>query len=172
MSGSIADLTRAVGARTGFTATYIEQRARALQGAGLLPVANGRQHIAAKPRDLAHLLLSLASAKVRNAPATVHKYASLAMLSEDKSRAGDVIEQLIKTIWDGDRQARGTKIAIVETESKVILSFDGYETHFYPADTIIEFRGIDSVRRTLEIPCIVIAQIGADLGFARCNNAI
>lgn len=172
MSGSIADLTRAVGARTGFTATFVEQRGRQLQGAGLLPVAQGRTHIAAKPRHLAHLLLSLASAKVRNAPAVVNEYAGLATLSEDKTRAGDALEQLVRIIWDGDRQARGTKIAIVETEPKIFISSDGYETHFYPTSEIVENRGTIEVRRTLEIPCIVIAQIGADLGYTRCNNAL
>lgn len=175
-TGTIPDLVRATHERTAIPSTYVEQRAREIQKAGLLPVANGANRPTAKPRDLAHLLLALSADRVCNAPATVNRYRVLQRLVEaDHVRAGDALEALITQIWSGDKDAADKTIRIVQTWEEVIVADRNDEQHagehFYPEDAVIEFHALDRVRRSIEIPGCVIARIGADLGLRGCQYA-
>jgi hypothetical protein len=177
MTESIPALVRATISRTGLRKAFVEQRARQLQDAGLLPVAVGTSKVAAQPRHLTHLLISLAAARVRSAPALVHEYAALARIGDHSPRlAGDAIEQLIARIWSGDKADHGKVVHIVSTWPEFIITeradnvFAG--EHFYEPGAVMEFHGLDAVRRVLEIPVCVVAQIGADIGFQGCRYAI
>ena len=183
MTASIPALVVSAVKRTGLPSTYVTQRARELQNAGLLPIANGANRPAVRPRHLAHLLIGLASDRVRKAPALVHEYASLERIHfadliveghADVKRAGDAIETIITSVWAGNCEHRGDVFRIVQhPEAKIVILDDkGYGEHFYTPGTFMEFHRIDAVTRAIEIPVSVIAEIGADLGFKGCNYAI
>lgn len=167
MVGTVSDLTRAIAARTGLRATFIEQRARSLQAAGLLPVATGKQHIAAKPRHLTHLLFSMASARVRGAQHIVTQISELERIQTGE-RAGDAVEKWIGFVWQGDAASRRQVLTIVEhPRLEVVLAAN----HYYPPGEIMDIRGPLDMRRSTDVPGKVIAAIGHDLGFKGCANA-
>ena len=167
MVGTVSDLTRATSARTGLRATFIEQRARIIQSAGLLPVATGKQHVAAKPRHLVHLLFSIAAARVRTAPHIVGQISELERIQTGE-RASDAVEQWIGFVWQGDSASRRQALTIVEhPRLEVILAAN----HYYPVGEIMDIRGPLDMRRSIDVPGKVIAAIGADLGFKGCANA-
>jgi hypothetical protein len=83
---------------------------------------------------------------------------------------------LIGKIWSGDRHAADTTIRIVQSWPQVILAESGDEQHagehFYGEDQIMERHALFDVRRSLEIPGRIIAEIGGDLGMRGCQYAI
>lgn len=185
MAGTVPELVRAVIGRTGLPKVYCEQRARALQDAGLLPVGVGRRVEAARPRDLARLLLALASDRVRTAPATVQRYSELCQPSvevprallwraaapERRDTAGDAIERWVADIFGGDRAARRIVLEIDKTIGAVHLHDPtGPSVQFLEPGAFMA-RPLDSVRSTLQVPGAVIAGIGADMGMRGCANA-
>jgi hypothetical protein len=173
MTGTVPDLVRSTHERTKLPATYINQRAREIQNAGLLPIAKGATYARARPRDLVILLVALSADKVRHAPAIVNQYSDLRRLVDaEHTKAGDAIEAWVTKIWAGDRDAADKTLRIVQTWPEVILAErDGYSEHFYAEDQILERRVLFDVRRSIEIPGRVIAQIGADLGIRSCAYA-
>jgi hypothetical protein len=176
MTGTVPDLVRSTHERTKLPATKIGQSARAIQNAGLLPIAKGATYAKARPRDLMRLLFAVSSDKVRHAPAIVNQYSDLTRLTDDRCKAGDALEALIGQIWSGDRDAADKTIRIVQSWPEVILAERGDEQHagehFYGEDQIMERHALFDVRRSIEIPGRVIAQIGGDLGFRGCAYAI
>jgi hypothetical protein len=127
----------------------------------------------ARPGDLANLLLGVSSDAVRRAPATVNQYANLKRLVDAEHRkAGDAIEAWITRIWSGDRDDAAKTLRVVQSWPEVILvDSDHHPEHFYADGQIMEFHALNKVRRSIEIPGIVIAQIGADLGKRGCSYA-
>lgn len=177
MTGTVPDLVRSTHERTKLPATYIHQRSREIQNAGLLPLARGSAYARAKPRDAVNLWIALAADKVRHAPATVNQYSSLKRLVEaEHGKAGDAIESWVTKIWSGNRDEADKTLRIVQTWPEVILAERDDEQHagehFYPDDAFIERHALFDVRRSLEIPGRVVAQIGADLGMRGCQYAI
>jgi hypothetical protein len=177
MTGTVPDLVRSTHERTKLPVTKMSQSARAIQNAGLLPIAKGATYAKARPRDLMRLLFAVSSDKVRHAPAIVNQYSDLQRLVESEHvRAGDALEALIGQIWSGDRNAADKTIRIVQSWPEVILAERGDEQHagehFYGDDQIMERHALFDVRRSIEIPGRVIAQIGGDLGFRKCDYAI
>lgn len=168
--GTIPDLVRATAARTGLAATFVEQRGRSLQDAGNLPVSSGSQRALARPVDCASLLLSLAAERVRHAPATVDEFASLAHIQTGETAISALVT-LISTIWRGDRAARGAHIVVDTTEPMIAIRRDGHERRFWRGDAILDMKCVDTFRRRIEVPGMVIAAIGADLGFKGCADA-
>jgi hypothetical protein len=177
MTGTVPDLVRSTHARTKLPATFVNQRAREIQNAGLLPLAKGSAYARARPRDLVNLLLALSADKVRHAPATVNQYANLKRLVErDHANAGDALEELVTRIWSGDRNAADKTVRIVQSWPEIIITERDDDQHsgehFYGDGQIMEFHALFDVRRSLEIPGRVIAQIGGDLGMRGCQYAI
>jgi hypothetical protein len=176
MTGTVPDLVRSTHERTKLPVTKMSQSARAIQNAGLLPIANGATYAKARPRDLMRLLFAVSSDKVRHAPAIVNQYSDLQRLTDDRCRAGDALEALIDKIWSGDRDAADKTVRIVQSWPEVILAERGDEQHagehFYGDDQIMECHGLFDVRRSIEVPGRVIAQIGGDLGFRGCAYAV
>lgn len=171
MAGTVPDLVRAVIGRTGLPKVFVEQRARALQDAGLLPVGVGRRVEAARPRDLARLLLALSADKVRKAPATVQLYSELATVNTGEP-AGAAVESLVADIWSGDRERRGDVLTI--TTSEPLLTIAARDTpgrRYWPPGSYVDLPHADALRRFLAIPGMVIAAIGADLGQRGCRDA-
>ncbi|MBR1204486.1 MULTISPECIES: hypothetical protein [unclassified Bradyrhizobium] len=163
MTRTVATMVRAIIDRTNLSRTKVEQTAREVQNAGLLQLGRGA---IAKPIDLANILLALAADKVRQAPATVNQYSGLTRLVEaEHDKAGDAIEAWVTSIWAGDRDEAERTLRIVQTWPEVILhDRDGHGEHFYADGTIFEQHALLAVRRSIEIPGRVVAQIGADLG--------
>lgn len=168
MTGTVPDLVRSTHERTKLPATYVHQRSREIQNAGLLPLAKGSAYARARPRDLVNLVLALSADKVRHAPATVSQYSTLRRLVEaEHGKAGDALEAWIGKIWAGDRDEAHKTLRVVQTWPEVILD----EDHFYGDGQILEQHTVMDVRRSIEIPGRVIAQIGADLGIRGCAYA-
>jgi hypothetical protein len=171
MPRTIANMVCAVHQRTPFTPTYVEQRSRACQNAGLLQLGRGAN---ATPRDLANLLLALSADRVRHAPAIVNQYSCLKRLVDvEHPRAGDALESWVTKIWSGDRNEADKTLRIVQTWPEIILA----ERHskgeyFYGEDQILERHTLLDVRRSIELPGRVIAQIGGDLGLRGCAYAV
>jgi hypothetical protein len=177
MTGTVPDLVRSTHERTKLPSPYIHQRSREIQNAGLLPIAKGATYARARPRDAVNLFIALSADRVRHAPATVHQYASLRRLVEaDHVKAGDALEALVTKIWSGDRDAADKTIRIVQTWAEIIIAESDDRQHkgehFYSEDKIMESHALFDVRRSLEIPGRVIAQIGGDLGMRGCQYAI
>lgn len=168
--GSVPELVRATAARTGLAATFVEQRGRALQDAGNLPVSSGSQRALARPVDCASLLLSLAAERVRHAPATVDEFASLANIQTGESAIAALVT-LISAIWRGERAARGAHVVIDMSEPMIAIRREGRETRYWRGDAVLDVKHVDTFRRRLEIPGMVIAAIGADLGHRGCADA-
>jgi len=168
--GSVPELVRATAARTGLPRAFVEQRGRSLQDAGNLPVSSGSQRALARPVDCASLLLSLAAERVRHAPATVDEFASLANIQTGETAISALVT-LISTIWRGDRAARGAHVTIDMSEPMIAIRRDGREDRYWRGDAILDFKGVDTFRRRIEVPGMVIAGIGADLGFKGCSDA-
>jgi hypothetical protein len=165
MTRTIATMVRAIIDRTKLPRTKVEQTTRELQNAG--PVGLGRGAIA-RPIDLANILLGLSADTVRKAPATVHRYSNLTRLVEaEHPKAGDAIEAWATKIWAGDRTEAHKTLRIVQTWPELILD----DEHFYGEDQLIEQHTVMDVRRSIEIPGRVIAQIGCDLGIRACAYA-
>ncbi|MCK1313704.1 hypothetical protein [Bradyrhizobium sp. 23] len=173
MTGTVPDLVRATHERSKLPATYINQRAREIQNAGLLPLAKGSAYARARPRDLVNLLLAFSADKVRHAPATVNQYSNLQRLVEaEHTNAGAALEAWVTKIWAGDRDEADKTLRLVQTWQEIVFEDrDGHTEHFYPADTLMEQHALFDVRRSIEIPGRVIAQIGADLGIRGCSYA-
>jgi hypothetical protein len=175
MTGTVPDLVRSTHARTKLPATKINQSAREIQNAGLLPIANGATYAKARPRDLVRLLFAVSADKVRHAPALVNRYSDLKRLGADNTSAGDALEALVGKIWSGDRDAADKTIRVVQSWPEVIIAERDDEQHagdhYYGEDQIMELHALFDVRRSIEIPGRVIAQIGADLGFKGCAYA-
>lgn len=174
MTGTVPDLVRATHERSKLPATYINQRAREIQNAGLLPLAKGSAYARARPRDLANLFLALAADKVRHAPATVNQYSALKRLVEaEHVKAGDALESWVTKIWAGDRDEADKTLRVVQTWQEIVFEDrDGHTEHFYAPDQLLECHALFDVRRSIEIPGRVIAQIGADLGIRGCQYAV
>lgn len=168
---SIADLVRSVAGRTHHPHRFVEQRARELQNAGLLPVSTGSSRYAVKARDCSRLLLSLVAQPVREAPQAVRALSDLEHV-QDKTRVGDALERLVFAVWQGDRISRGAIITIDTTEPAIAIRHeDGRQERFFETGTILDMAFIDTVRRQMIVPALVIAGIGADLGFRGCADA-
>jgi len=166
-------MARALIDRTNIPKTKIEQTARALQNAGLLPLGRGS---IARPGDLANLLLGISSDTVRRSPATVNQYSKLKRLVEaEHVKAGDALEAWVTKIWVGDRDEADKTLRIVQSWPEIILaeSDDRQHSgqHFYAEDQLLERHALFDVRRSIEIPGLVVAQIGADLGKRGCSYA-
>ncbi|KJC53470.1 hypothetical protein UB31_08640 [Bradyrhizobium sp. LTSP849] len=174
MTGTVPDLVRATHERSKLPATYTNQRAREIQNAGLLPLAKGSAYARARPCDLVNLVLALSADKVRHAPATVNRYSGLRRLVEaEHIRAGAALEAWVTKIWAGDRDEADKTLRIVQTWQEIVFEDrDGHTEHFYSADTLMELHAVMDVRRSIEIPGRVIAQIGADLGIRGCQYAV
>jgi hypothetical protein len=173
MPRTIANMVSAVHERTHMTPTYVEQRARVLQNNGLLQLGRGAT---ARPRDCANVLLSLSADKVRHATALVNRYSDLKRLGADNTKAGDALEALVTEIWAGDRDAADKTIRIVQSWPEIIIAERDEEQHaglhFYDDEQIMEMHALFDVRRSIEIPGRVIAQIGGDLGMRGCQYAV
>lgn len=173
MPRTIANMVCAVHQRTPFTPTYVEQRSRALQNAGLLQLGRGA---IATPRDLVRLLLSACADKVRQAPTFVNQYSDLQRLGAETTTAGDALESWVTKIWAGDRNEADKTLRVVQSWQEIILAERDDKQHagqhFYGADQILEHHALFDVRRSVEIPGRVIAQIGADIGMRGCQYAI
>jgi hypothetical protein len=186
MTGTVPDLIKSTAKRTKLTTTYVNQRAREIQNAGLLPVAVGSSYAKAKPRDLTNLLIALAADKVRQAPAFVSRYVNLRRrIPTEYRKAGDALEAMIANIWRGDGTQKTSVIRIVQTWQQIILQdADSHCTYFYDPNDVIDLPWDDTaipyrhsienqeVRRSLEIPGTVIAEIGADMGMRGCAYAL
>lgn len=168
--GTVPDLIRATIARTAHPRAFVEQRGRALQDAGLLPVNSGTSRVAARPVDCASLLLALAAAKVREAPGTVTRLGGLSSLQTGEL-ATAALSALVADIWSGDRAARGATVTLDITEPTIEITRDGRAARYWPDDHVLDMRNPDTMRRRIEIPGMVIAAIGADLGFRGCRDA-
>lgn len=170
MPRTIANMVCAVHQRTPFTPTYVEQRARVLQNNGLVQLGRGA---IARPRDLVNLLLATSADKVRHAPAIVHQYSDLKRLVDaEHGKAGDALEAWATKVWAGDRSEADKTLRVIQTWPEIILEDrDGYGEHFYAADKLLEQHTVVDVRRSIEIPGRVVAQIGADLGMRGCAYA-
>lgn len=171
MTRSIATMVRAIIDRTKLPRTKVEQTTREIQNAGLVQLGRGAS---ARPVDLANTLLALSADKVRHAPATVHNYSSLRRLVDvEQAKAGDALESYVTKIWAGDRDEADKTLRIVQTWQEVVFEDrDGHTEHFYPAGALMELHALFDVRRSIEIPGRVIAQIGADLGIRGCRYAV
>jgi hypothetical protein len=106
----------------------------------------------------------------------VNRYASLKRLVEaEHVKAGDAIEAWVTSIWAGNCDAADKTLRIVQSWEEIIFadSADRQHSgeHFYPDGQFIERHELFEVRRSIEIPGIVIAQIGADLGKRGCSYA-
>jgi hypothetical protein len=179
MTGTVPDMVRALVLRTKLNRTHVEQRARSLQDAGLIQRAIGTARPAARASDLARLLLGLGADRVRQTAGLVQTYSNLERIGDHHTPrlAGEAIEQLIARIWLGNRTSTRTAFHIVQSPAPEIIitlpadkAFTG--DHFYERGAVMEYHALDQVRRVLEIPGCIIAQVGADLGFARCQDAI
>jgi hypothetical protein len=150
--------------------TKVEQTAREIQNAGQAVLGRGA---IARPGDLAHLLLGVSSDTVRSAPATVNRYSRLTRLVEaEHPKAGDAIEAWVTKIWSGDRDEADKTLRIVQSWPEIVFhDRDHHPEHFYADGHIMERHALFEVRRSIEIPGIVIAQIGADLGKRGCSYA-
>lgn len=170
MTRSIATMVRAIIDRTKLPRTKVEQTTRELQNAGLVQLGRGAN---TRPIDLANTLLGLSVDKVRHAPATVHQYSALKRLVEaEHTTAGAALEAWVTKIWAGDRGEPDKTLRIVQTWQEIVFEDrDGHTEHFYPADTLMELHAVMDVRRSIEIPGRVIAQIAADLGIRGCTYA-
>ncbi|MDH2354895.1 hypothetical protein QCM80_30135 [Bradyrhizobium sp. SSUT112] len=170
MTRSIATMVRAIIDRTKLPRTKVEQTTRELQNAGLVQLGRGAN---ARPADLANTLLGLSADKVRHAPATVNQYSSLRRLVEaEHVKAGDALESWVTKIWAGDRDEADKVLRIVQTWQEINFEDRGHHTeHFYSAGTPLEQHTLFDVRRSIELPGRVIAQIGADLGIRGCSYA-
>ena len=144
--GSVPKLVRATVARTGLPRAFVEQRGRALQDAGNLPVSVGTQRALARPVDCASLLLSLAAERVRHAPTKVDEFASLANIQTGETAVAALVT-LISTIWRGDRAARGTHVIIDITEPMIAIQRDGRETRYWHGDAVMDLKQVDTFRR-------------------------
>lgn len=171
MTRSIATMVRAIIDRTHLPRTKVEQTTRETQNAGLVQLGRGAN---ARPVDLANTLLGLSADKVRHAPAAVNQYSSLRRLVEaEHVKSGDALESWVTKIWAGDRDEADKTLRIVQTWQEIVFEDrDGHTEHFYPADTLMEQHALFDVRRSIEIPGRVIAQIGADLGIRGCRYAV
>src|SRR5687768_5999746 len=103
MTGTVPDLIRSVVARTKLPRAFVEQSARELQNAGILPIASGRAVPTATPRDLARLLLALGADRVRKAPATAMRLGECHWPFRTEN-AASAIEAWVAEIFDGDRE--------------------------------------------------------------------
>jgi hypothetical protein len=165
MTRTFAAMVCAVINRAKLPRAKVEQTAREIQNAGLAVLGRG---VIARPIDLANLFLGISTDKVRHAPATVNRYSSLKRLVEaEHPKAGDAIEAWVTKVWAGDRTEAHKTLRIVQTWPEIII--DG--EHFYSEDQYIEQHTVMDVRRSIEIPGRVIAQIGADLGIRGCAYA-
>lgn len=171
MTRSIATMVRAIIDRTKLPRTKIEQTTREIQNAGLVQLGRGAS---ARPVDLANTLLALSADKVRHAPAAVIQYSSLRRLVEaEHVKADDALESWVTKIWAGDRDESDKTLRIVQTWREIVFEDrDGYTERFYPADALMELHTLFDVRRSIEVPGRVIAQIGADLGIRGCQYAV
>lgn len=168
--GTVPDLIRATIARTAHPRAFVEQRGRTLQDAGLLPVNSGTSRVAARPVDCASLLLALAAAKVREAPGTVTRLGGLSSLQSGELAIA-ALSALVSDIWSGDRAARGATVTLDTTEPMIEITRAGRAARYWPDDQVLDMRHADTVRRRIEIPGLVIAAIGADLGIRGCRDA-
>jgi hypothetical protein len=173
MTRTFAAMVCAVIDRTNIPKTKIEQTARELQNAGQASLGRGS---IARPGDLANLLLGISSDTVRGAPATVNRYSNLKRLVDaEYPKAGDAVESWITKIWAGNRDEAEKTLRIVQSWPEIILadSDDRQHSgeHFYADGQIMEFHALNKVRRSIEIPGLVVAQIGADLGKRGCTYA-
>ena len=174
MTRSIATMVRAIIDRTKLPRTKVEQTAREIQNAGLVRLGRGA---IARPIDLSNTLLALSADKVRHAPTTVNQYSNLKRLVEaEHTKAGDALESWVTKIWAGDRNEADKTLRIVQSWPEIIMTERNDRQHkgehFYNDDQIMEFHALFDVRRSLEIPGRVIAQIGGDLGLRGCQYAI
>jgi hypothetical protein len=170
MTRTFAAMVCAVIDRTNIPRAKVEQTARELQNAGLAQLGRGA---IARPGDLANLLLGISSDTVRHAPATVNQYSSLKRLVEAEHRnAGDAIEAWVTKTWARDRDEADKTLRIVQSWPEIIFhDRDHHAEHFYTEDQVIEQHALFDVRRSIEIPGLVIAQIGSDLGLRGCAYA-
>lgn len=174
MTRTFAAMVCAVINRAKLPRAKVEQTARELQNAGLAVLGRGA---IARPIDLTNLLLGVSSDTVRRSPATVNQYSNLKRLVEaEHAKAGDAIEAWITNIWSGHRDEADKTLRIVQTWQEIIIAARDDKQHkgehFYPDGQILEFHGLFDVRRSLEIPGLVIAQIGGDLGMRGCQYAV
>lgn len=166
MTRTFAALVQACKNRTNLPKTKVEQTARSIQNAGLAQLGRGS---IARPGDFANLILGISADTVRRAPATVNQYTNLKRLVESEvPKAGDAIEAWVTKIWSGDRDEAHKTLRIVQSWPEVILDDD----HFYAAEQLLEQHAVLNVRRSIEIPGRVVAQIGADIGMRGCQYAI
>jgi hypothetical protein len=167
---TFATMARAVIDRTNIPKTKIEQTARELQNAGLLPLGRGS---IARPGDLANLLVGVSSDTVRGSPATVNRYSRLNRLVEaEHVMAGNALEAWVTKVWSGNRDEADKTLRIVQSWPEIVFyDRDHHAEHFYSEDQLIERHALFDVRRSIEIPGLVIAQIGADLGKRGCQYA-
>jgi hypothetical protein len=173
---TLSDLTRATIERTKLPS--VEQRARALQTAGLVTAKN------IVPLECARLLIALAARQASKAIAFTNQYASLEKIRWHRQfsapdepnppeRAGDAIERLVMSIWGGSREHIGATVQVITSWPEIIITdARGYGDHFHPSGTLMEAHGFADVRHSLEIPACIIAQIGADLGHKGCTYAV
>lgn len=171
---TLSDLVRATIERTKQPRPHVEQSARALQKAGMLSAKN------IVPLEGARLLIALAARKASEATAFTNEYASLERIRwhnaiaapgepNEPQRAGDAIERLVASIWGGSREHIKKTVMIIQSWPEIVIDGD----HYHPSGTLMETGGIISeVRRSLEIPACIIAQIGADLGHTGCRYAV
>ena len=164
-------MVRAIIDRTKLPRTKVEQTAREIQNAGLVQIWRGA---IARPVDLANMLIGVSADKVRHAPATVNQYSNLKRLVEaEHARAGAATEAWVTAIWSGNRDEADKTMRIVQTWPEIIFNDrDEHGEHFYGEDQIMELHSVMNVRRSIEIPGRVIAEIGADLGMRACRYAV
>ena len=176
MTGSVADLIESVHSRTGFTRTYVAQRARNLQVGGRLRVTAGAKQPRATPRDCVNLLFALTADKARHAPQAVSDFEGLSRLVEcepEERRAGDAIERLIAKLWAGNRCETRSVITLWRhpTPQIDVADSNGHARRFHPAGHVMETKGSIDVRVGLHVPGLVLAGVGYDLGFKGCAYA-
>lgn len=169
-------LVRSITERTGLPQAAVAERASALQDSENVT-----------PKHLAEMLLALSSDEIGLAADFVRLLGAFetprleiprALLWSDLPQppkcptAGQALAGWIDAIWCGNRAARRDLLEIDVVEPAIHLrSRDGARRSFFPPGTFIAPRYIDSVRRPLLVPGIVIAAIGADLGQRACADA-
>jgi hypothetical protein len=170
MTRTFAAMVCAVIDRTTLPRAKVEQTAREIQNAGLAVLGRGA---IARPGDLANLLLGVSSDTVRRSPATVNQYSNLKRLVEaEHVKAGNALEAWVTKVWSGNRDEADKTLRIVQSWPEIVFyDRDHHAEHFYSEDHLIERHALLDVRRSIEIPGLVIAQIGADLGLRGCQYA-